>query len=144
MYNLVNLTVNPSNILQTAVYGLLSLVLAVSVFYLYAQPLFLLPVLIVLAVYFYKLHSQHFVYQRPRHWQIKNQILYRVAHDQGASALVQSEEVQVHQLQVWHSLIVFSYVLQGKSHQEIITLDAVDPAVFREFRCMIKQLSFER
>ena len=125
-------------------YGLLSLVLAVSVFYLYAQPLLLLPVLIVLAVYFYKLHGQHLVYQRSRHWQIKNQSLYWVSDSQDPSDLTQPEKVHVHQLQVWHSLVLFSYVLQGKSHQEIISLDAVDPAVFREFRCMIKQLSSER
>lgn len=144
MYNLVNLTVNPSGILQAAMYWLLSLVLVVSVYYFYSQPLLLFPILIVLAVYGYQLHGQRFIYQRHRHWQIKNQTLYCVSHHQDSTSITQPEKVHVHHLQVWHSLVLFSYVFQGKSHQEIITLDAVDHAAFREFRCMMKQLSPDR
>lgn len=138
MYNLVNLFVKPSGFIQTAITGLLCLVLAVSVYYLYAAPLLLIVLLFVLSIYTFKLYRRQFTFQRSRQWQLKHGKLYLLNNRDDSSAM----QVRVCSVQVWRSMVLFAYQLNGRKYQEIISSDAVDQEAFRQFRCMIKQLQF--
>jgi len=148
VYNLVNLFVKPSGFIQTAMYVLLTVVLVVSVFYLYAQPLLLLPLICVLAFYFLRLNRNQFIYQRHRLWQIKQGQVYQLDSDtsllggEAAQHLgLNATKVTIKNLQVWRALVLFTYTLNAKTHHEIISIDAVDQEAFRQFRCMIKRLT---
>lgn len=118
-------------------YFVLSMVLAVALYHLHSQLWLLLLIVFACVLYAIKLHRGDFPFQQPRQWQIKNNGLYKTSHP---SLKVQTDQVLVHHLQVWRSLVLFSYCLNGKHHKEIIVQDAVDPEAFRQFRCMIKQL----
>lgn len=136
MYNLVNLFVKPSGFIQTAITCLLCLVLAVSVYYLYAAPLLLIALLFVLSIYAFKLYRRQFIFQRHRQWQLKHGKLYLLNNPKDSSAI----QVKASSIQVWRSMVLFVYQLNGRKYQEIISTDAVDQEAFRQFRCMIKQL----
>ena len=138
MYNLVNLFVKPSGFIQTAITCLLCLVLAVSVYYLYTAPLLLTTLLFVLSIYAFKLYRQQFIFQRSRQWQLKKGQLYLLKDNDDSAA----RQVSVSSVQVWRSMVLFAYRLNGRNYQEIISSDAVDQEAFRQFRCMMKQLQF--
>ncbi len=148
MYSLVNLSVKPSGFIQAAMYLLLTTVLAVSVFYLYQSPLLLLPIVGVLAFYFIRLQQRGFIYQRSRQWQIKQGHVYKViAKSKSLTPPVfdtngsHGVKVKVNRIQVWQSLVLFTYELGKNTRYEIISIDAVEQEAFRQFRCMIKQIA---
>lgn len=129
-------------------YVLLIAVLAVSVFYLYKQPLLLCPLVCLLAFYFFKLKRHQFVYQCHRQWQIKQGQVYQVDSDSSLpgdtaeqALALDATKVTIINLQVWRTLVLFTYERDAKKHHEIISIDAVDQEAFRQFRCMIKRLT---
>lgn len=120
---------------------MLLLVLVVSVFYLYRQPLYLAVIVASVIYYWIKLWRVSYVYQRPRHWLINNGRLMLMARSgQNQQQKDQGQQVLLESLQVWRSLILFRYSVKGKSFHEIIGADAVEPESFRRFRCMVKQI----
>ena len=130
---------------------ILSLVLAVSIFQFYKHPIYLIPIFAMLGFYAFKLKQKAGIYQRHRHWQIKYGQLILVNHDgieiepnlitrhhPGIPDL--GQPVKLLKLQAWRPLVLFTYELNGRKFNEIITIDAVDHEAFRQFRCMIKLL----
>jgi hypothetical protein len=100
------------------------------------------PLLALIGWYVYRLSQSQFVFQRNRYWQLKSSELYFFRSDPSASDEVKNNglKVELTKIQVFHSLVLFTYRIESKTHREIISIDAVDREAFRQFRCMLKSI----
>jgi hypothetical protein len=142
VYNPVNLAVSPSYFLQTTAWLVITITLAVLAFQPMVNAFILLPSLVVIAWYGYRLSKCQFVFQRKRYWQLNSSELYLWSKDPLMSEQVNNSRLKVELIktQIFHSLVLFSYRMESKVHHEIISIDTVDREAFRQFRCMLKSL----
>jgi hypothetical protein len=142
VYNPVNLAVSPSYYIQTAAWLVITITLAVLAFQPMVNVFILLPSLVVITWYVYRLFQSQFVFQRKRYWQLKSTELYLWSIDPIMNEQVNNNrfKVELIKTQIFHSLVLFSYRIESKVHHEIISIDTVDREAFRQFRCMLKSL----
>jgi hypothetical protein len=142
VYNPVNLSVSPSYYIQTAAWLVIAVTLVVLAFQPLVNVFILLPSLVVIAWYGYRLSKSQFVFQRKRYWQLSSSELYLWSKNPAISEKVDNNRLKVKLIktQIFHSLVLFSYRIESKVHHEIISIDTVDREVFRQFRCMLKSL----
>lgn len=145
MYSPVNLQVGPSRAIQTVIQLILCLALAVSYFQLNEQPFYLMIVCLLIVCYWLFIRINPLIHQQHRHWQFNGGHVYRIPSQNSGVATTKNQQqrqpVMLIDVQIWQSLIIFSYRLNGRKSKEVIYKDAVEHEAFRQFRCSLKNLS---